>query len=214
MGGGERDPEAGRFVTEVVWTVQIRSNISRTSAALIGGLCLICLPVLSGCGGGSSKPAAGPAASQSPAASAPAQASQPLALPTDAAQRTTQGAASFAGYWWRAVNQAYQQMDVTSIRAYALPSCATCARLIDGTERDVATGARYAGGAITLQSVKTLSVANSGVWLRTVIQQQELKIADHTGKVVRTTKAQTTPFNLGLVWTKVGWRVAALNLAA
>jgi hypothetical protein len=104
-------------------------------------------------------------------------------------------------------------MDVSSIRAYALPGCATCVRLIDGTEQDRAAGARYAGGKITMQSVQALSVANSGVWLRTVIQQQPLKIANGAGKVVRTTKAQVTNFNLGLVWTKVGWRVAALNVA-
>ncbi len=167
---------------------------------------------LAGCGGGPTPPPQQDAAKQSAAAVPSVTAAAPLTLPALARQRSTEGAASFAGYWWQVVDRAYQQMDVTGLRTFALPACATCVRLIDGTERDRSVGARYAGGQITVQAVRTVAVNRTGVWLRTTVAQKPLRIADARGAVVRSTAAQTTRFVLGLVWTPAGWRVAAMEV--
>jgi hypothetical protein len=171
---------------------------------------VVVLAGLAGCGAGK------PTASATPQSATPspstAQATPPPTLPAQARQRTAQGAASFAGYWWQVVDRAYQQMDVAGLRAFALPACATCVRLIDGTERDRSVGVRYAGGRISMQAVRTVAANRTGIWLRTTVAQQPLRIADAAGTVVRSTKAQTTRFVLGLVWTGAGWRVAAMEV--
>ena len=193
-----------------MWTVGNQSVAVRIRSFLCAAIALVALASLAGCGG-SGKPA--PAARQ-PAAPKPTatSASRLPAVPAQARRRTAQGAASFAGYWWQVVDRAYQQMDVAGLRAFALPGCATCVRLIDGTERDRSVGMRYAGGRITLRAVRTVAVNRTGVWLRTTVAQQSLRIADARGTVVRSTTAQTTRFVLGLAWTGAGWRVAAMEV--
>jgi hypothetical protein len=197
-----------------VWTVRTHPVTFRTRprlTALAGATALAAALALGGCGG-SDAPPRNDAAKQSAAAKPSAAAVAPLVLPAQGKLRTTQGAAIFANYWWQVVDRAYQQMDVAGLRAFALPACATCVRLIDGTERDRSVGATYAGGQISMRGVRTVAVNNTGIWLRTTVAQKPLKIADSKGKVVRAAPGQTTQFVLGLVWTKAGWRVAAMEV--
>jgi hypothetical protein len=128
---------------------------------------------------------------------------KPPVLPQVAKTNSNAGALAFAEYWERTIDWGYATVDSTLMRTTYASVCTRCeqqARVLDEgrSKRVTFRGGREAIISATLQKNDHHNGATAVVDVTFDVQQ--LKVADHTGKVVETDPA--TPNVTARVWAR------------
>ena len=193
-----------------------RRRITPYAAGLIAAL------ALAACSGGGPAPSATPASPTStavPSAPAPTT-SKPIAtidpvlarIPAAARPETMEGAAEFAAFYLRQLNEASKAGDPAGLEGLAKPSCTMCKTFYDSVSALRAEGHRHAGDTLKVTSYETLSFVDER---RTALVKVELfavPIVDSTGRTADTTEADSGAFVATLAF-EGRWYISRLQVA-
>lgn len=141
---------------------------------------------------------------------------KPPSIPPLASSASSEGAASFAEYWFRTIDWAYATTTSALTRSAFSSSCTDCKRFLRvSIDRNRELGRHFVGGRIYFESLTP--EPNDGRWGAKAVDdvtvgQHALKVVSRSGKVVeRSPAVQKLTFRLWLgrtskSWTVVGWK--------
>ena len=142
----------------------------------------------------------------------PAETSSPspvaLALPSEAAAETPQGAAAFARYYFDLVDEGFRTGDAAGVRRVSHPECDGCNNLIAAIEQEPAAGERIEGGEFSILFAEAAPLQGEDAIVDFRYAVSELRVLDSDGTVLRSTPAEPEiDGQLRLVRSADGWIV-------
>jgi hypothetical protein len=106
-------------------------------------------------------------------------------IPAAARRGDAEGAAAFAGHYFRLVSAAYRSGDTARVRAVANADCGNCMQIAGEIDRHLSDGGRYEGGEISVLSAQAQSPDPTGMALVTVVYDQApLRAINRDGSVL------------------------------
>lgn len=167
-------------------------------------LCLVA--ALGACGDDPEPRTVPPVPSASPSVSV-------VALPSEAAAETPEGAAAFARYFFEVVGAAFASADPAALQAVSAPGCGGCDALITSVKELQEQGRKRVGGTYVLKSVAAPPVEAGDVTLEISYERAAGQVVDASGRVyasaapVPPTNAQLRLIRRGSSWVVQGYRV-------
>jgi hypothetical protein len=128
---------------------------------------------------------------------------KPPTLPAVAKTNSNAGALAFAEYWERTIDWGYATVDSTLMRAAYSPGCKLCDQQAQIFDKATNNRVSFRGGreAIIGASLKKNDHHNGATAVVDItFDVQQLKVTDHTGKVVETDPA--TPHVTARIWVR------------
>lgn len=183
-------------------------------------LCVVVAVSLGGCSAVESAwetrdNAPGPEDSSAPETSTPSPTPTPTPTPTPpplppAAQvNDPNGAGKFALYYMDLITYAYRSGETTQFRALGGPECANCTALADVIDAYVADGGTFAGGRVTVGSVKVTDQDAAGRTIVALTYDQAEVVQTSADGVVQARSAPVTGQGMSFYGEFVdgAWRV-------
>lgn len=135
-------------------------------------------------------------------------------VPTEARQRTTAGASTFAGYYIGLANHLLVSLDSGPLRQLSR-NCVTCASLANGYDANKRAGYHYAGGQLTITSMGTASVKGEHGEIAFLLEQGAVKLLDRNNNEVpgKTSGSYALSGGMSLLWdeSRSCWLVTSLT---
>lgn len=129
--------------------------------------------------GPSSLPKISTAPSVSPSASSPE-----VAMPSEAAAATPQGAAAFARYYLQVLHEAFETAETRPLAAISHPECSTCQNFIRITQADQLKALRFQGGDYEVLSAEATQSAPGDALVDVLYNRSASVTRDADGAVV------------------------------
>jgi hypothetical protein len=179
-------------------------RVRSTAAAL--GLVLS----LAACADGPREPSALPTLDPSAAATETA---SPDPTPTGINAPTPEGASAFARHWYRAVERAYRQKDVSELAALSTAECRACAAFIESIEQLKRDGGRVEGLVFEIRAAEARPLEGEAALIDVVYDAPETISFDADGQVdLREPAVQFAEESMRLVRLPEGsWAVAEIT---
>ena len=155
----------------------------------------------------SPSPTASTTASPSPSATPTPSGSASSDIPATALEKSEKGAEAFVRYFFDQVNVAWTAPRPGVIESLADSSCRFCAKTARRAMELDAKGQRYATDPLNVGALESLKGAPAGdKYFSMRLTQNEAKVIDGSGAVVRTDARKTGSFNVGVRWHEMGWK--------